>query len=264
MTPPLFTQTSQSTEAGHTIKITKDGIAFSCCHNKKICSNELGELGRANDPYKLLPITLIDSDHTNIKVSQAYIGGFPSSGHSALIDRQGYLYLCGCDRWQQLGLGSSNGGSSGYTWKGGRLWQTQFQRADYVIELLHKLDPNLGMKQTNNKTDNNSRRWIRDVALGGDHTVILSSNKKDVITFGKGGEGQLGLTSKPWVSSPSKSKLLSSSSPDIAAVCAFRHCSMTLDDDGQMKSSVGKCSKMRKALEVCQKRAVESGLIDSN
>lgn len=263
MAPPLFTQTSRSTEAGHTIKITKDGIAFSYCHNTKSCSNELGELGRTNDPYKLLPITLVDSHHTNIEVLQAYTGGFPSSGHSALIDSQGYLYLCGCDRWQQLGLGSPNGGSTGYTWKGGRLWQTQFQRADYVIELLQQLDPNLG-KQQNNMSENNPRRWIRDVALGGDHTVILSSNKKDVVVFGKAGEGQLGLTSKPWVSSPSKSKILSSSSPDIAAVCAFRFCSMTLDDDGQMKSSVGKCSKLRKTLELCQKRAVESGLIDSN
>jgi alpha-tubulin suppressor-like RCC1 family protein len=264
MAPPIFTLTSQSTEAGHTIKINKDGIAFSYCHNTKSCSNELGELGRTNDPYKLLPITLVDALKQNIKVSQAYTGGFPSSGHSALIDNQGYLYLCGCDRWQQLGLGSANAGASGYTWKGGRLWQTQFQRADHVIELLQQLDPNIGTKQPNIKSDSSSRRWIRDVALGGDHTVILSSNKKDVITFGKGGEGQLGLTSKPWVSSPSKSKVLSSSNPDIAAVCAFRHCSMTLDDSGQMKSSVGKCAKMRKALELCQKRAVESGLIDSN
>ena len=263
--PPLFTQTSQSTEAGHTIKITNNGIPFSYCHNTKSCTNELGELGRTNDPYKLLPIKLVVDGSTRINASQAYTGGFPSSGHSALIDNHGYLYLCGCDRWQQLGLGSSNGGASGYTWKGGRLWQTQFQRADHVIELLQRLDSNLGMKkQPDNikKNDNNSRRWIRDVALGGDHTVILSSNKKDVITFGKGGEGQLGLTSKPWVSSPSKSKALSSSNPDIAAVCAFRNCSMTLDDSGQMKSSVGKCSKMRKVLELCQKRAVKSGLID--
>eukprot|EP00984_Skeletonema_dohrnii_P023076 scaffold12185_cov114-Skeletonema_dohrnii-CCMP3373.AAC.4 len=269
MASPIFTQTSQSTEAGHTIKITNEGIPFSYCHSNKSCINELGELGRTNDPYRLLPITLVNHDgSTNINASQAYTGGFPSSGHSALLDNQGYLYLCGCDRWQQLGLGSSNGGSSGYTWKGGRLWQTQFQRADHVIELLQRLDPNLGMKQQQNSksisNNDNSRRWIRDVALGGDHTVILSSNKKDVITFGKGGEGQLGLTSKPWVSSPSKSKALSSSNSDIAAVCAFRHCSMTLNNDGELKNSVGKCSKIRKALELCQKRAAESGLIGKN
>ena len=281
MALPHFTQASHSAEAGHTIKITSDGIPFSYCHSTKSCSNELGELGRTtnnSDPYKLLPITLLHDDdggsttnnnNNKIRASHAYTGGFPSSGHSALIDTQGYLYLCGCDRWQQLGLGSANGGSSGYTWKGGRLWQTNFQRADHVIELLQRLDPNLGLKHQvqsklsggDNNNNDNSRRWIRDVALGGDHTVILSANKKDVLTFGKGGEGQLGLTSKPWVSSPSKSKALSSSKSDIAAVCAFRNCSMTLGDDGEIKSSVGKCLKVRKALELCQKRAAESGLI---
>ncbi|KAL7451056.1 hypothetical protein ACHAWC_002902 [Mediolabrus comicus] len=264
--PTSFTQTSQAQEAGHTIKVTNNGIPFSYCHSSssKSCSNELGELGRTGDPYKLLPITIVDHDKSII-ASQAYTGGLPSSGHSAIIDNHGYLWLCGCDRWQQLGLGSSNGGASGYTWQGGRLWQTQFQKNDYVIELLQQLDPNLGtMEKKLGNNGNSSRRWIRDVALGGDHTIILSSNKKDVITFGKGGEGQLGLASKPWVSSPSKSKALSSSKPDIAAVCAFRHCSMTLDDTGQMKNSVGKCSKIKKALELCQKRALESGLIENS
>lgn len=258
--PPQFTQTSQAQEAGHTIKITNNGIPFSYCHSNKSCSNELGELGRTGDPSKLLPITIVDHDKTTIIASHAYTGGLPSSGHSAIIDNQGYLWLCGCDRWQQLGLGSAHGGASGYTWQGGRLWQTQFQKNDHVIELIQQLDPNLGTTTKHNS----SRRWIRDVALGGDHTIILSSNKKDVITFGKGGEGQLGLTSKPWVSSPSKSKALSSSKPDIAAVCAFRHCSMTLDDTGQLKNSVGKCSKLTKALELCQKRALESGLIQKS
>ena len=201
MASPISTHSSQSAEAGHTIKISNDGIPYSYCHNTKSCSNELGELGRTSDPYKLLPITTLGSgsdgsSNTTIHASLAYTGGFPSSGHSAIIDSRGYLYLCGCDRWQQLGLGSANGGSSGYTWKGGRLWQTQFQKADYVIELLQQLDPNLGMNQSDSREDN-PRRWIRDVALGGDHTVVLSRNRRDVLTFGKGGEGQLGLTSKP-------------------------------------------------------------------
>ena len=48
---------------------------------------------------------------------------------------------------------------------------------------------------------------IRDVALGGDHTVVLSGNQHDVYTFGKGGEGQLGVMGKPFVSAPVKSHL---------------------------------------------------------
>ncbi|KAL3808246.1 hypothetical protein ACHAXA_006522 [Cyclostephanos tholiformis] len=111
-----------------------------------------------------------------------------------------------------------------------------------------------------------SRRWIRDVALGGDYTVILSSNRRDVVAFGRGFEGQLGQSSRPFVSSPAKSKVLSSSAAKKSAVCAYRNCSMTLDDSGEVMSTAGKCSLelrgMKKALELCRKRAQETGLIE--
>mmetsp|Transcript_4489 Transcript_4489/g.10054 ORF Transcript_4489/g.10054 Transcript_4489/m.10054 type:complete len:295 (-) Transcript_4489:78-962(-) len=280
-----FTKTSKAQEAGHTIAITANGIPYSHCHNKKICDNELGELGRIGNPSIPLPIKLVhanantrNTDDNDVRTAHAYTGGFPSSGHSAVLDTHGNLWLSGCDRWQQLGMGSSNGGSSGYTWKGGRLWQDHFQKNQHVVDLLRRLDPMLGTNGTDGKplsvtqssssvesgAVDSSRRWIRDVALGGDHTVLLSSNRKDVIVFGKGGENQLGLSSKPWVSSPAKSKVLSSASGNISAVCAFRNCSMTLDADGQVMSKAGKCSLelkgMTKALDLCRKRAKETGL----
>ena len=118
----------KSIEVGHTIAINKDGIAYSYCHNKKVCNNELGQLGRAGDAYKSLPIKLQES----VSVAHVYTGGFESSGYSALLDKNGYLWLSGCDRWQQLGLGSSNSGSSGYTWKAGKLWQDKFQKNEHV------------------------------------------------------------------------------------------------------------------------------------
>jgi len=286
-----FANTSKAQEAGHTIAITKNGIPYSHCHNNKICDNELGELGRIGNPSIPLPIRIVHANNTNtkntddnndVRIAHAYTGGFPSSGHSAVLDTYGNLWLSGCDRWQQLGMGSSNGGSSGYTWKGGRLWQDQFQKNEHVVDLLRRLDPMLGntngrdgksllVAQSSSSSSSvelgavdSSRRWIRDVALGGDHTVLLSSNKKDVIVFGKGGEKQLGLSSKPWVSSPAKSKVLSSASGNISAVCAFRNCSMTLDADGHVISKAGKCSLelkgMKKALDLCRKRAKETGL----
>lgn len=245
----------KSIEAGHTISINKEGTAYSYCHNQKVCNNELGELGRVGDAYKSHSIKLQES----VSVAHVYTGGFASSGHSALLDKKGNLWLCGCDRWQQLGLGSSNSGSSGYTWQGGKLWQDEFQKNEHVVKLLQSLDPKLSAATT---TKDNARRWIRDVSLGGDHTVILSANKRDVITFGKGGEGQLGLTSKHWVSSPSKSKQLSSSKPDISAVCAFKNCSMTLNDKGDVMKKAGKCSLelkgMKRALDACRKRAKDT------
>lgn len=248
---------SKAQEAGHSIAVTSQGVALSRCHNAKVCDNDLGQLGRAGDPSASLPIQLPGG----AKAAHVYTGGFASSGHSAILTESGELWLSGCDRWQQLGLGSSHGGSSGYSWQGGKLWQDRFVRNDHVVELIRNLDPSLSSSYARSSP----RRWIRDVSLGGDHTVVLSSNRRDVVVFGKGGEGQLGLSSKPWVSSPSKSKLLSSSTGNISAVCAIRNCSMTLDDGGDVLARAGKCSiemkGMKRALEACRKRAKETGLI---
>merc|ERR1712071_160163 len=104
------------------------------------------------------------------------------SGHSAILDSMGILWMSGCDRWQQLGLGSANGGAAGYTWKGGKLWQDRFVRSESITEELSK--------QKQNPNNNDNVHTIRDVALGGDHTLVLSSNQTGVYAFGKCGDGQ--------------------------------------------------------------------------
>lgn len=287
--PTSFKEVSKAQDSGHTVSITIDGRPYSRCHNSKSCTNELGQLGRTGNPSLFLPMNMIlplakrnsskNNNNNNdsftasiVKAAHGYVGGFGSAGHTAILDTEGRLWVCGCDRWQQLGLGSSQSGSSGYTWTGGKLWQEQLQLNTHVVKLLQTLDPSLGSSSTSstaaaaNNNDDQSRRYIRDVALGGDHTVILSANKRDVITFGKGAEDQLGLSSKPFVSAPTKSKTLSSkSSSNISAVCAYRNCSLTLGDTGQVISTTGKCSLelqgMKKALDLCRKRAHVSGLI---
>lgn len=183
--PASFVDVSRSHASGHTIAVDSNYDAYSYCHSSK-CRNELGELGRSGDPFRLLPISIDVDGGNRVMIKRAFAGGNSEAGHSALLDQNGNLYVCGSDRWQQLGLGSSNCGSSGYTWTS--LWQSKFLKNEYVGELLTRLDPSL------TKTSS-----IRDVALGGDHTVVLSMNKRDVVTFGKGAEGQLGLTSKPYV-----------------------------------------------------------------
>jgi hypothetical protein len=59
-------------------------------------------------------------------------GGGDSAGHTALVGEDGALFMCGCDRWQQLGLSSRNNGigsnAAGYTWDGGRIWHGEPQR----------------------------------------------------------------------------------------------------------------------------------------
>ena len=103
-----FIRTSKAQEAGHTFGITSNNIANSYCHNSKVCNNELGQLGRSGDVNTPLPAALVH-DGNESSAAFAYTGGFPSSGHSAILDIRGYLWVTGCDRWQQLGLGSSDG-----------------------------------------------------------------------------------------------------------------------------------------------------------
>ena len=185
---------------------------------------------------------------------KAYVGGASDSGHSALLDTDGHLWFAGCDRWQQLGLGSSAGGSAGYTWNQGRIWRNQFVKNDFLVN------------------GNNDVGGIRDVSLGGDHTVILSKNQQDVFVFGKGGDGQLGVNGKPFVSAPTRSKVLSVpqtasytiNSKKIAAVCAIQHCSLTLDEDGNVMNQAGKCRNIQKSLEFCVRRAQRDGLLLTN
>lgn len=240
----VFVAKPDGSSAKHSIGITSDGRAFSWGSK-----NHLGQLGRdttssSDSKKRPLPVEYEASSAPPVSFSKAYVGGFGESGHSALLDSSGsQLWFSGCDRWQQLGLGSTQGGASGYTWDQGRIWRNKFVRNDFFTL---------------------SGQTIRDVALGGDHTVVLSSNQKDVYVFGKGGDGQLGVDGKPFVSAPTRSRALSETAQQkVAAVCAIHHCSFTLDDKGRTLRKTGKCRSIPKeALQHCIKRAASHGLLE--
>ena len=123
-------------------------------------------------------------------------GGDKDAGHSAALTELGNVYVWGCDRWQQLGLGSADAGGVGYTWEGGRLWQDTPQRA-----------------------------WVKNIkhiACGSDHTVALSKDGSTVYTWGRGEHGQLGRKHKLFVGAPAPSPILSaqSGSQNVAFVIA--------------------------------------------
>lgn len=228
----------------HSIGITVEGIAYSWGR-----SNALGQLGRSttNTTPNKVPgqvTSLLPNKAYKAYVSQ---GSSADSGHSAVLDKSGVLWMAGCDRWQQLGLGSSKAGSTGYTWKGGKMWQEKFIKSIHITDLMSE------------RQEANENISILDVALGGDHTLVLASNRRDVYAFGKGGDGQLGLIGKPFVSAPVQSKILSE--PGIAAVCAFKACSITLDEHGSVKQQVGKCRSASEGLLKCVARAKRDGLI---
>jgi alpha-tubulin suppressor-like RCC1 family protein len=175
-----------ATGTRHSIGVDSQGVAHSWGK-----SHSLGQLGRSISlqfPAKTPgPITGLPRKIRNAYASH---GSDSDSGHSALLDDAGMLWMTGCDRWQQLGLGSSKGGSTGYTWKGGKLWQEKFVLSRHVTDLMKEQKQKL-----TSETDG-----IRDVALGEDHTLVLGSHGT-VYAFGKGGDGQLGLSSLPSVPS---------------------------------------------------------------
>jgi alpha-tubulin suppressor-like RCC1 family protein len=209
-------------------------------------SNEMGQLGRNTESRKDCK-TPSQVKLDDVKAVRGFAGGMNESGHTAVLDSSGNLWVAGCDRWQQLGLGSAEGGASGYTWENGRIWRECFTRNDFLKALMKKRDGS-----------------IRDVALGGDHTIVLSSNKRDVYAFGKGGEGQLGLVGKHFVAASVRSTILSSSKEEIAAVCAIRNCSLTLDDTGKVLEKAGRCrmtEEMMNGLSACINRATRDGLL---
>lgn len=234
-----------------------------------IMSNNIGQLGRggkSSKPLKAIfsnPLVAKDSSEgvqntlVDVKASKAYTGGTKDAGHSAVIDSEGHIWLTGCDRWQQLGLGGSINGTSGYTWE--KLWQESFQRNDFILDF---------MKSKSGKSCNDNNTLIRDVAIGGDHTLVLASNQKDVYSFGKGAEGQLGNVAKPFLGCPTLAKELSMKESDdrkIGAVCAIRHCSFTLDEGGEVMKRSGKCrfdkDLIMNAVNHCIENAVVHGLL---
>mgnify|MGYP005840377029 CR=1 FL=1 len=253
MTSAKFVHVAEPRDgARHSIGVTVSGEAYSWGKN-----NNFGQLGqgpatsnssKSSTQKDALPVELEIKDNnkypqTTVRFVKGFVGGFPDSGHSALLDSEGNIWLAGCDRWQQLGLGSSSGGSAGYTWNQGRVWRNKFVRNEFLATIAGP---------------------IRDVSLGGDHTVALSTNRKDVYVFGKGGEGQLGLDGKPFVSAPARSKVLSSDKEAIAAVCAVQHCSATISRNGDVLNKAGKCRNVVKAIQQCIQQARLDGLLDQS
>ena len=147
-------------------------------------------------------------------------GGGIDAGHSLAVTRHGDTYAWGCDRWQQLGLGSAEAGAVGYTWEGGKLWQTAPRRVEAL-------------------------RGIVDVAAGADHSLALARDGQ-VYAWGRGNDGQLG--DRAFVGPPRRLAALSASkSRTPIAVGAQNACSCAIFDDGSI-GCVGACARVGAAL----------------
>jgi alpha-tubulin suppressor-like RCC1 family protein len=219
---------STSCSENHCIEV-QDGIGYIWATNSKR-GNRFGQLGRRSNSRTTKQC---DNEYDDIKIPQkidipcavAAAGGSKDSGHTLLVDKNGQVFAWGCDRWQQLGLGSTKAGAAGYTWKEGKLWQ-------YYPQIVSALSGQVAVA----------------VAAGADHSVALLESG-EVWTWGRGEHGQLGQQGKPFVLPPTKSDALSSG-PNVGTVRSIRaeaNCTgifggkMNSDGTRTLLKSVGRC-----------------------
>ena len=112
-----FSSVSISAASGHAAAC-HDGVAYTWAlgggggrkdgRGRKDIGNRFGQLGRgytsATAPSGADPHTPAAVDLPTTIVS-AVAGGCKDSGSTAFVDAAGALWMSGCDRWQQLGLG---------------------------------------------------------------------------------------------------------------------------------------------------------------
>mmetsp|Transcript_3197 Transcript_3197/g.4433 ORF Transcript_3197/g.4433 Transcript_3197/m.4433 type:complete len:255 (+) Transcript_3197:99-863(+) len=183
----------------HRIEIRDDGRLYTYANYSS--GNRFGQLGIGRSDKKVE----IGKEFQVIlpnQVISAATGGSKESGHTLCVTKDNKLYAFGCDRWQQLGLGSLETGSVGYTWQAGRLWQTtpQHVRALDGVEIF-------------------------DVACGDEHSVALSKNG-DVFCFGRGNKGQLEEGRSSFVGAPRRCVALSATDKEKPmAISAAADCS---------------------------------------
>ena len=137
--------------------------------------------------------------------------------HTAIVDDGGSLWLCGSDRWLQLGQEAF--------WSKGRVWQ----REPSLVQSL-------------------ARSGVRvvEAACGADHTVALDDAGR-VWAFGRGEHGQLfGSERKPFTSPPAVSQALTTGDgkggkEGARAVWANGNCSCALAAATGLWRCVGDC-----------------------
>ncbi|KAJ1639292.1 regulator of chromosome condensation 1/beta-lactamase-inhibitor protein II [Pavlovales sp. CCMP2436] len=156
----------------------RDGVAFSWPISR--AGNRFGQLCRGSAEKAISNLGEAQPGViTGVpRIIDVAAGGQKDAGHSALVDVDGRVWTCGCDRWQQLGLSGAGGlgSAAGYTWS--RIWQPLPQLVTALV----------------------GKRVTR-VALGADHSLALNANGREVYSWGRGEAGQLG-DAKPFVRAP--------------------------------------------------------------
>ena len=107
--PTEYAQVSCSEK--HCVALSHAGRAFTWALTAS--GNRFGQLCRGVSP----PGVITDPAEVDIgqRVVSVGAGGGRTAGHTALVGEDGSVFMCGCDRWQQLGLSSGATAAEGLT-----------------------------------------------------------------------------------------------------------------------------------------------------
>lgn len=219
--PGSFSRVRPSCSRYHCIDIDDLGAAYSWATAEKGLKQALrfGQLGWGTPPSEEQPEPCkARRVAMPPEAPQTIVGVAAGDAHSALVDATGGLWMCGSDRWLQLGQDHA-------AWNKGKVWQ----REPCLVSALQRAGAR-----------------IVQAACGADHTLALDDAGR-VWAMGRGEHGQLfGESDRPFTSRPAVSAALSfsangGSSNGVAAIWASGHCSCARPRGSELWRCIGRC-----------------------
>jgi len=216
--PALPKLDALSCGASHCVAVARAlGRAYSWATDAT--GNRFGQLGIASAeravPYALRHVAMPEGP------GRVVVGVAAGDCHSAFVTEAGELYVCGSDRWLQLG--------QPVLWSQGKVWQ----REPTIV-------PKLGEETR-----------VVSAAGGSDHTLALDVEGR-VWAFGRGEHGQcFGEHTRPFTAAPTISAALTNLHAGeskhhhirnrVAGIFARGNCSCITDEMGSLVRCIGQC-----------------------
>uniref|UniRef100_A0AAY5KX54 Regulator of chromosome condensation 2 n=1 Tax=Esox lucius TaxID=8010 RepID=A0AAY5KX54_ESOLU len=186
----------------HTLALTESGTAYSFGENK------LGQLGQGNqtDP------ALISAPLVKVACGAEF---------SMVVDCKGNLYSFGCPEYGQLGHNSDG------------KFIARAQRIEFDCETIARRVAIFIEKSKDGQMTPVPNVVVRDVACGGNHTLILDSQKR-VFSWGFGGYGRLGHTEQKDEMVPRLVKLFDFPGRGASQIYSGYQCSFAVNEMGAL------------------------------
>ncbi|XP_064876722.1 protein RCC2 homolog [Oncorhynchus nerka] len=211
----------------HTLALTEGGTAYSFGENK------LGQLGQGNQTDAVLSPALIQYN------GQPLVKVACGAEFSMVVDCKGNLYSFGCPEYGQLVRHVQNWMVScalhdvlflsGHNSDGKFI--ARAQRIEFDCETIARRVAIFIEKSKDGQVTPVPNVVVRDVACGGNHTLILDSQKR-VFSWGFGGYGRLGHTEQKDEMVPRLVKLFDFPGRGASQIYTGYQCSFAINEMG--------------------------------